>query len=184
MAVEEGFTGFVVTPARTRWRSRLISFLLWDSDEPVIFTGSQFSPTDNNTDAFHYISNALLIAASDESKNLGVLVAFNDRIFAAQYATKIHASNIDGFGSPRSGALGIVDFGRVPLLPKAMPKGKLPAETPLAVVEIVKEYMEWTLLSYDYHVSRGVEGLVIEGFGRGHTNMESTDAISGLWSVG
>lgn len=178
MVVAEGFEGFVVTHGTdTLEESAYFLSLLWKSDVPVVFTGSQFSPTDNNTDAFHNIANALLAASSADSRGMGVLVAFNDRIFAAQYATKIHASNINGFGSPRSGPLGVVDFGRVHYFQRPCHRESYEVEGDLPAVEIVKEYIDMDATVPDYYVSRGAKGLVVEGFGRGHTTLASTDAI-------
>ncbi len=169
--VKEGYEGFVITHGTdTMEESSFFMSLLWDEDFPVVFTGSQFSPTESNTDAFHNISNALLVASSKESKGMGVLVAFNDRIFAAQYVTKMHASNINGFAAPRSGLLGVVDFGRVHYFHKPLHREYYQLTSELPKVEIIKQYIDMDENIVDHYLSQGVKGLVIEGYGRGHTN--------------
>lgn len=176
---DEGYEGFVVTHGTdTLEESSYFISLLWNSDIPIVFTGSQFGPTDNNTDAFHNISNALLIASTKESKGMGVLVSFNDRIFSPQYVTKLHASNIDGFGSPRSGPVGIVDYGKVHYFQKSIHREHYSVELEeLPKVEIIKQYIDLDEGIVDYYTSHGTKGLIIEGYGRGHANPKVAEKI-------
>lgn len=175
---EEGYEGFVVTHGTdTLEESSYFMNLIWNSDSPVVFTGSQLSPTENNTDAFHNISNALLVASSIESKGMGVLVSFNDRIFSAQHVTKMHASNIDGFGAPRSGPLGIVDYGRVHYFQRPIHRENYQVNLDLPKVEIIKQYIDMDASIIDYYMSKGVKGLIIEGWGRGHSTLEIAEKV-------
>lgn len=171
--------GYVVTHGTdTLEESAYFLSLYWDLEIPVVFTGAQFSPTTNNTDAFHNITNALLVAADERSINTGVTIAFNDRIFSAQYATKTHASNIDGFSSRKSGPLGIVDCGRVhyfsfPAHREVLGKPQLP----LKEVAIIKSCMDMDTDVYNYYLQRGTSGLIIEAYGRGHVDLPSAEQI-------
>lgn len=175
---KDGYSGFVVTHGTdTLEESAYFINLLWDSELPVVFTGSQFSPTVNNTDAFHNISNALLVASSPTSKGMGVLVAFNDRIFSSQYVTKLHASNIDGFGAPRSGPLGIVDYGRVHYFQKPIQREVFKIENSLPKVEIISQYIGMDASIFDYYILNGTRGLIIEGYGRGHSSLETAEKV-------
>ncbi len=175
---KEGYEGYVITHGTdTMEESAYFLSLLWEGDHPIVFTGSQFSPTDNNTDAYHNIANALLTAACADSLGMGVMIAFNDRIYAAEYVEKVHASNIAGFASPRSGPIGIVDFGKVHYFTKPLCRTVYQLKKPLPKVEIVREYMNMDASVIDYFVSNGTEGIIVEGFGRGHTEMASTERL-------
>ena len=102
--------GFVITHGTdTMEETAFYLSLRWPYDEPVIITGAQIAPEYRNTDAFHNLKTALIVAADDQSKGRGVQLVFNDKIFDPRYVTKIHSSNIDGFGAPETGPSGIID---------------------------------------------------------------------------
>ena len=151
--------------------------LVLDNEIPVVITGSQFSPTTNNTDAYHNLSNAILVASSEKSKDAGTVVVFNDRIFSPRYVTKIHASNINGFGAPRNGNIGIVDFGRVEYFYNMNKREHIKIHQNLPKVGIYKECLGNDPSMIDYYIENNYSGIIVEGYGRGHTNLGSRDKL-------
>lgn len=174
----KGFDGFVITHGTdTMEESAYFMSLISSGLEPIVFTGSQVSPTENNTDAFSNLSNAITVAASDFSKGLGTIVVFNDKIFTAQYVTKVHASNIDGFDSPRNGCIGIVDSGKVHYFSRPFHYENYDIMKKFPKVGIFKECIDNDPEIIDYYISNGYEGIVVEGYGRGQTNIDSRDKL-------
>lgn len=176
---EQSIDGFVITHGTdTLEESAYFTSLYWNFDIPVVFTGAQFSPTENNTDAFHNITSAILVAAHNNSQKVGVTVVFNDHILSARYATKSHASNIDGFSCPKTGPLGIIDFGRVHYfhIPTYKETYSIPNRD-LKKVELIKSYVGMNTGVFDYFINEGISGLVIEAFGRGHVDLDTAKGI-------
>lgn len=174
----EGYQGFVITHGTdTMEESAYFVSLLSKNKSAIVFTGSQVSPTENNTDAFSNLSNAISVAASDEAKNMGTIVVFNDKIFTARYVTKVHASNIDGFDSPRNGCIGIVDLGKVYFYSKPCYLEEYEIKKELPKVGIFKECLDNDAEIVEYYIANGYEGIVVEGYGRGQTNVESRDKL-------
>ena len=83
--------------------------LTLDSDKPVVMTGSQRVPSELGTDSFVNIRQAVLAAASPQTRGLGVLVLFNERLYTARRVRKMHAFNPQAFTSFGYGYVGYVD---------------------------------------------------------------------------
>ncbi len=79
------------------------SFMLQGFGKPIVFTGSQLPISDPETDAKANIVGALSLLKETAFKEVGIF--FNDKLFRATRATKIHGSDFDGFGSPNGIAL-------------------------------------------------------------------------------
>lgn len=68
-------------------------------EKPVVFTGSMKSARDRYSDALGNVYGAAMVAAHPHSRGRGVLVYFNETIFAAEELVKMHSSRIDAFHS-------------------------------------------------------------------------------------
>lgn len=84
-------------------------------DVVVVVTGSQRVPHAMGTDAFVNLQNAVHIAADDKTRNLGVLVAFNEMIYGAAFVKKVSSFQVNSFDAPVLGCLGLIDNGIVTL---------------------------------------------------------------------
>lgn len=172
---EDHIKGFVITHGTdTMEETAFYLSLRWPHEEPVIITGSQIAPEYRNTDAFHNLKTALIVAAHDQSKGRGVQLVFNDKIFDPRYVTKIHSSNIDGFGAPETGPSGIVDGDEVQYYRDAKPNRffDIPEDAPEKRVEIVTSYVDMDPDIIDFWREKKVDGLIVEGFGRGQVTVE------------
>lgn len=151
-------------------------------DVTIVVTGSQRVPHAMGTDAFLNLQNAVHIAADNQTRNLGVLVAFNEMIYGAAFVRKVSSFQVNGFDAPALGCLGVIDNGLVTLYQRPV---RLPvlaigqtapdsADTPAAsatalpTVDIVTAYLDARPALLDASVQSGAQGVVIDGLGRGH----------------
>uniref|UniRef100_UPI004028D409 asparaginase n=1 Tax=Mesosutterella multiformis TaxID=2259133 RepID=UPI004028D409 len=142
--------------------------LLHPSEKPICVVGAMRGASDTSPDGPMNIYCAVKTAASDEARGKGVLVVLNNTIHAAGQVRKTHSANPATFESPWWGPIGYCDedrvvFRRTPVgrqcfAPKALTAkvDLIPAQTGLG-----SEYI-------DFAISRGCNGIVIEGFGRGN----------------
>jgi len=139
-------------------------------ERPVVVTGAQRSPATIGTDAFSNLRQAIILAASDEARNLGAVALFNEKILPARYVKKCHASNVDGFNAPGFGHLGYVDEEEVILYGKAVKKETYELKSELPYVEIIKCSLGSDGRLIKYAVETGAKGIVLEAFGRGQVH--------------
>ncbi|CAI6336116.1 unnamed protein product [Periconia digitata] len=81
--------------------------LLVNCGKPIVGIGSMRPWTHLSFDGDANFFDAVMLAASPESRNRGVLVAFNARILSGFWVTKLHSTNPDAFWSTAGGDLGI-----------------------------------------------------------------------------
>ncbi|MGZ4160405.1 MAG: asparaginase, partial [Neobacillus sp.] len=90
-----------------------------------------------------------------------------ERIFAARYVKKEHASNIQGFNAFGFGYLGIIDNDVVHVFQKPIKREYYQIQTSVPQVEIIKCYMGADGKFIKAAREAGVKGIVLEGVGRG-----------------
>lgn len=160
----------------------------------VVVTGSQRVPHAMGTDAFVNLQNAVHIAADDQTRNMGVLVGFNEMIYGPSFVRKVSSFQVNGFDAPAQGCLGVIDNGivtiyqypaRLPVLSSgpgdAHPAGESNVSATaatLAEVDIVSAYLGARAQLVDASVQNGARGLVIDALGRGHVPPEWVAAVS------
>lgn len=107
--VDNDYDGVVVTHGTdTLEETAYLLDLLHGHEVPIILTGAMRSSNELGADGPHNLISSVRVAASDEAKDKGVLVVFNDEIHTAKNVTKTHTSNIATFQSPQYGPIGIV----------------------------------------------------------------------------
>lgn len=134
---------------------------------PVVITGSQRSPEDIGSDVFINLRHAIYSACAEDLNGAGAVVVFNERIFAARYVKKEHASNIQGFNVFGFGYLGIIDNDEVHIFQKPLKREHYSIQAPIPQVEIIKCYMGADGKFIKAAREAGVAGIVLEGVGRG-----------------
>lgn len=163
--------GFVITHGTdTLEESAFYLDITLRDERPVVFTGSQRSPDDLGSDAYINLRHAIHAAASDQMRNTGVTVVFNERIFAAKYVKKEHASNIQGFNAFGFGYLGIIDHDNVSVFQKPVQKQLYSVKKEPVQVELIKSAMASSGMFIEACVKEQVDGIVIEGYGRGQVD--------------
>ncbi|MCY8341304.1 asparaginase [Bacillus haynesii] len=143
--------------------------LVISDERPVVLTGSQRGPTLDGTDAFVNLRQAFLLAAHPDARGLGVTVLFNERVFAARYVKKQHASNVDGFVSPGFGYLGTADRDEIAIHQRLIKRETYQLIQPLPNVELIKCSLGSDGKFIDYAAECKSAGIIIEASGRGHT---------------
>src|SRR5690348_9320365 len=138
------------------------------SAKPVVFTGAMRTSSDLGWDGPANLGSAVRVAASDEARGFGVLVAMCDRVFSALDVTKSHTHTVDAFESPGLGPLGVVDDSHV-IFRRALPEIPPPL-TPQSLGGPVDIVYSWAgadsrLLDASRRDARGV---VVAAMGRGN----------------
>ncbi|ADU30105.1 asparaginase [Evansella cellulosilytica] len=142
-----------------------------DNTNPIVVTGSQRSPEELGSDAFINLRHAIYSACDEQLLDVGTIVVFNERVFAAQYVKKEHASNIQGFNAFGFGYLGIIDNDKLHLYQKPIKKCKLiPVSESFPKVEIIKAYLGADEFFINACMEANVDGIIIEGVGRGQVS--------------
>lgn len=152
--------------------------LTFDTNIPIILTGSQRSPEDLGSDANINLRHAIYAASDSQLIGAGVVVVFNERIFAAKYVKKEHASNIQGFNSFGFGYLGIIDNNKIHLYQKPIRSEHYTIKNSKDVtVDIVKCYLESDGKFIKTCIDSKVDGIILQGVGRGQVSPKMMSEI-------
>lgn len=84
-----------------------------DTSKPVVLTGAMRPSTALSADGPLNLFNAVVVAASQDSRDRGVLVAMNGQVHAAAQVVKMHTTSVESFASPNAGPLGTILNGKV-----------------------------------------------------------------------
>lgn len=166
---EEGYDGFVITHGTdTLEETAYFLHLVWPYPEPIVITGAMRSSNELGADGPINLAHSVRVAASEKSRDKGVLVVFNDEIHSALYVTKTHTSNPATFQSPGIGPVGLItkrDLLYLYGLPQrsTVSVDKISGTVPLvkAVAGMEPEFLRCMR-------ALPVNGLVIEAFGAGN----------------
>jgi L-asparaginase len=170
--------GAVVTQGTdTMEETSFLASLLIDSEKPVVFTGAQLAHDHPQSDGPRNVIDAIRAAAGDETNGLGPMVCFNGELHAAREVTKVHTSAVETFQSYHYGALGIVDGDRVIVYRRPEVHLHLCPDRLDKRVEILKAAMGADGKMVDAVREMGIDGLVIEAFGRGNVSSEFGQAV-------
>lgn len=93
-------------------------------------------------------------------------MVFNERLFAARYVKKEHASNIQGFNAFGFGYLGIIDNDTIFMYQKPLNRRTYSIEHALPKVAILKIYLGMDSSILESVVTHS-DAIVLEGVGRG-----------------
>lgn len=145
----------------------------------VVVTGSQRSPSDIGSDAYINIRHAIYTACEPELRGVGTVVVFNERIFPAKYVKKEHASNIQGFNVFGYGYIGIIDNDVVYVYQKPLKRETydIKGVKTLPTVDIVKCYLNADGKFIRTARESQIDGLIIEGVGRGQVAPDMMEEI-------
>lgn len=147
--------------------------LVINSDKPVVLCGSMRPADAISADGPDNLYDAIAVAAHPRSVSRGVLVAFDDQVFAARDVRKANTTRTDAFQSPY-GALGeVVDS--VPRFVRTVTRAHTTSSAfsiddlgNLPRVETIHTHPEMSPLVLDALVDAGVAGLVHVGPGNGN----------------
>jgi L-asparaginase len=141
---------------------------------PIVVTGSMRNAGEAGGDGPQNLRDAFAVARSpDVIGGRGVLVVAAGGVHAARWVTKTDAQAVDTFQSPGHGPVGHVDEGGVnfdgaPGRGPSAPVGR--AHVVAGPIAVVPSYGDVDPELIDWHLDRGVRGIVIEGTGAGNVN--------------
>ncbi len=156
--------------------------LVVKSNKPVVLTGSMRPSTALSAEGPLNLYNAVAVAASPESKDHGVMVVMNDKIFGAHSVTKMNTTNVETFEAPMHGQLGDVNFGEVTFYhyPHGLntTKSRFSADgiKSLPRVDIVYGCADMSPDLIDIMVKAGAKGIVVAGVGDGNMTTATLEA--------
>lgn len=179
--IEQGFkdeicTGAVLTHGTdTLEETAYFLDLVLQNCGPVVLTGSQLPPEEIASDALRNLQDSMQVAISEKSKDKGVLVVFNGKIYAASEVIKIHTSNLDAFAAPGWGPIGYLDEKEVVYKRSVNHHVKLSLgnSDKESRVYIIKFALGMDGYLIDMALKMGADGLILEGFGRGQIPPEA-----------
>jgi L-asparaginase len=177
--------GVVVTQGTdTMEETSFLADLLLPLGKPVVFTGAQLPHDHPQTDGPRNILDAIRAAASPEVVGIGALVCFNGQLHAARDVTKVHTSALETFQSYQHGALGWVDGRRVVIARRPAIHVTLSAERLDKRVYLIRLVIGLDGRPIDSALESGVDGLVIEAFGRGNSTTAVGRAVARASAAG
>ncbi|HAE39594.1 MAG TPA: L-asparaginase 2, partial [Candidatus Riflebacteria bacterium] len=162
-------------------------------DKPVVLTGSMRPGSALSADGAMNLYNAVAVAAAENSRNKGVLVVMNDRIYSARGVRKCDTINPAAFADRENGPLGRVNYGKVSFNTKPDKRHTYQSVLKLGIfaaalpeVAIVYGYAGINPQIVETVCNSGIKGLVYAGVGNGNPSEEvlavlakaSTDGIT------
>lgn len=169
-AIKNQYDGYVLTHGTdTLEETAYFLDLFLSTNKPVVITGSMRNFDELGYDGLSNLLSAILVASDDKSMNRGVLVCLNDEINDAIEVQKSHTMALDTFKSLEFGPIGLVDEKKVIYYRHASNQSvNIRPKTLTKRVEIVKVVSGSNSSILDYYINENVDGIVIEGLGRGN----------------
>lgn len=175
VAAEHKPDGFVITHGTaTLEETAYFLNLVAKVEQPIVIVGAQRPPSGISSDAHINLLNAMRVAASEDARGLGVLVALNDEIQAARDVTKTAVYRLQAFQGREVGLLGYADpDGRVVIYRKPTRRHAPHTEfdvrgrIDLPPVEIVYSYAAASRAPIDALVADGVKAIVVASLAPG-----------------
>ena len=158
--------------------------LVLPSGRPVVFAAAQRPPRYEDSDGPRNLLDAIRVAASRRTRDLGVLVVLNGQIHAAREVKKTHSIALHAFASPDTGPVGMVDDGEVLLFSTPRRRILLPATRVQPDVELVRLSAGGGAASIRGAAEAGAKGIVVEVFGRGNAPPPVAEAVDAAVQAG
>lgn len=169
--VQRSQRGVVITQGTdTLEETSYLASLVWDRDEPLVFTGAMRSPAQPSADGPANLIAACRVAGSASARGLGVLLVMDDDIHEARWAQKTHSTALDSFRSPPVGPLGHVVEHRVRLHRPATPGHTVARPTSDPYVPVLETHLGDEGATLRAIREFGADGVVIAAFGAGHVS--------------
>jgi L-asparaginase len=158
------------TVEETLWLTELVHGAATDHG-PIVFTVAMRNAGEADNDGPRNLRDAFAVARSDAARGCGALLCANGELHAARWVTKTHSRAMDTFRSPGHGPVGHVVDGTVTITQRPPVSTAAPSGTTVEpAIAIVKSSGGMDGGIIDWHLSRGVRGLVIEGTGAGNVS--------------
>lgn len=148
----------------------------------IVFACAMRAPTEPSADGPRNLLNAVRIVSSPAARARGVLLSVNDRIHCAAWVSKLNTLHVETFESVKGGPVGSIQADQPIFVldsPRSPRGSGIRGEVPL-----VKAYTGMQTDVFDWHLERGVDGVVVEGTGAGNVPSPIAPAIERLLNAG
>lgn len=167
--------GVVVTHGTdTQEETAYFLSLTVNSNKPVVLVGAMRPATAMSQDGNKNLLDAVMVASSSESKEIGVVTAMNEEIFAARDVTKTITTSTATFQSRNFGPIGLIYDGKVSYYYKTLrnPAKKFNVKElkTLPLVEIIYGYADAKPSAIIAAQKDRAVGIVYAGMGNGNFN--------------
>jgi L-asparaginase len=171
-AAAAGADGVVVTHGTdTMEETAYFLDLTYAGRQPVVVTGAQRNAEVADADGPRNLRDAVRLAGSPATRDIGVVVAMAGRVLPARQVTKVHSLALDAFAAPDGGQVGRVDAEavRIVAVPRRRPAFDLDAVTgELPRVDVVPLYLGADGTFVRAAREAGARGIVLDAFGAGN----------------
>lgn len=141
-----------------------------DDPRPVVVTGAMRASTEDGFDGPSNLRDAVVVAASEAARGIGVVVALAGTIEPADTVQKRHATALDTFGSPGLEPLGRIEDGVVTLGRARGPRRSVRTDRAAARVHLITAGLDTDGALLEAAVAGGADGLVVAATGSGNTH--------------
>jgi L-asparaginase len=135
--------------------------------KPIVVTGAMRTANAVGYDGIANLAAAIRVAGSEAAHDQGVLIAFNEQIFAAAQVQKVHSQALGAFAAPSAGPIGSTASG-LPVFFQRMVRHQTIAlnrlEEPVDLLTVTQSCDDRLLRA---SIESGARGLVIEALGSG-----------------
>jgi L-asparaginase len=183
--IAAGTDGIVLTQGTdTLEETAFLLDLLWTHPQPLIVTGAMRTPLVAGADGPANILAAVACAANDASRGRGVTVVMNNTIHEARWVRKANTMSVETFESPVLGPAGMVLEGTPQYFRPASKRYAQPFAKPDRSVRValIESCLDEDGALLDAAVQAGYHGIVMSGYGAGHTSQDEANRIEALAS--
>ncbi|MFT9111363.1 MAG: asparaginase [Bifidobacterium psychraerophilum] len=189
--VDDGACGVVLTHGSdTMAEAAFFLSLLWDREEPLIFTGAMRPSDVAGSDGPGNLAGAIRCAAESSLRGLGTLIYFADHVHSATLCEKTDSTWVNAFTSPGWGPLARVDAESVTkVLTPAFHFPPLPApdrnvQVRIPVITATLDDDGCAIEAFATQGTPQVEAIVIAGAGAGRLSECAAKSAKRLASQG
>ncbi len=151
------------------------------STKPVVLVGAMRPSTALSQDGNRNLFDAVVVAASKDSREIGTVVAMNGLIFTARDVDKTNTISTAAFQSRNFGPIGIVYDNQVDYYYKSLRKPTkifdVSEQKTLPQVDILYGYAGARPDAVDFSMKFGARGIVYAGVGNGNFSQEVEQAL-------
>lgn len=141
--------------------------LTLNSAKPVVVTGSTRHVSGLFYDGIANLASAIRVAAAPETRNLGVLVVFQEEIYAASEVQHISTHGLQPLSSLMGGPVGRVENQRATIFHRPLSRHHIPCSRLEESVDLIRLTQGCDARLLRCSVELGVAGVVLEVFGSG-----------------
>jgi L-asparaginase len=176
--------GFVLTHGtHTMEETAYFLNLVLKTDKPIVLTGAMYPNGSLHNDGPKNLFDAICVASCPESKGKGVLITFNDRIFAARFVEKTNVIGADCINVREMGTIGCIQGLKVFYYFSPTTKHTLTSHFDINEIQVLPEvgiiysYLEGHLTPLHSLIESGIQGIVSIGFGKGYQSKEIDEVL-------